>query len=376
MEPGHAWPGGRNPLQVMSSLNDLHLTGDRSHASITRFLFPRALTFWYTFFMNKKTYLAGIRATGKLHVGNYLGALEHFIELSKNSQYQGFFFIADLHALTTPFEPKELRKDTLEVVAEYVAAGLDLSNASIFLQNHLSEHTELAWIFNCITPLGELERMTQFKDKAKQHKANINAGLLTYPTLMAADILLYKPDGVPVGDDQVQHVELARIVARKFNSRFGKTFPEPKPLMQKPLRVKSLKNPEKKMSKTGEIDNAIWLDDSPEEIKRKLKKAVTASDTKGSPGVDNLLLLLRHFGTQDQIKYFEDGVKTNTIKFSELKETLADDIAEYFADFRNKKKTLLRDKDKLAQILADGAKNAQAVAHETLMEVKQKIGLL
>lgn len=326
--------------------------------------------------MNKKTYLAGIRATGKLHVGNYLGALEHFIELSKNSQYQGFFFIADLHALTTPFEPKELRKDTLEVVAEYVAAGLDLSNASIFLQNHLSEHTELAWIFNCITPLGELERMTQFKDKAKQHKANINAGLLTYPTLMAADILLYKPDGVPVGDDQVQHVELARIVARKFNSRFGKTFPEPKPLMQKPLRVKSLKNPEKKMSKTGEIDNAIWLDDSPEEIKRKLKKAVTASDTKGSPGVDNLLLLLRHFGTQDQIKYFEDGVKTNTIKFSELKETLADDIAEYFADFRNKKKTLLRDKDKLAQILADGAKNAQAVAHETLMEVKQKIGLL
>jgi tryptophanyl-tRNA synthetase len=326
--------------------------------------------------MNKKTYLAGIRATGKLHIGNYLGALQNFVELSNNSEFHGYFFIADLHALTTPFEPKELREDTLEVVAEYIAAGLNLDNASIFLQNHLSEHTELAWIFNCITPLGELERMTQFKDKAKQHKANINAGLLTYPTLMAADILLYKPDGVPVGEDQVQHVELARVVARKFNSRFGKTFPEPKPVMQKPLRIKSLRNPENKMSKTGEVDNAIWLDDSPEEIKRKLRKAVTATDAKGSAGVDNLLLLLRHFGTKEQIQYFEDGVKSNTIKYSELKDTLAETIAEYFADFRDKKKALLKDTDKLAEILAQGAKEARLVAHETLVEVKQKVGLL
>lgn len=326
--------------------------------------------------MKQKTFLAGIRATGKLHIGNYLGALEQFIELSNNSEYRGFFFVADLHALTTPFEPKQLSTDTLEVVAEYLAMGLNLKNSSIFLQNHLSEHAELAWIFNCITPLGELERMTQFKDKAKQHKENINAGLLTYPTLMAADILLYKPDGVPVGEDQAQHVELARIVARKFNNKFGKVFPEPKTFVQKPLRIKSLKNPEKKMSKTGEIDNAIWLDDSPDEIKRKLKKAVTATDSKGSSGVDNLLLLLRHFGTKQQIQYFEDGIKQNTIKYSELKETLADNIADYFKDFREKKKALLKDKDYLAKVLADGANKARAVAHETLTEVKQKIGLL
>ena len=326
--------------------------------------------------MKQKTFLAGIRATGKLHIGNYLGALQPFIELSNNPEYQGFFFVADLHAITTPFEPKQLKQDTLEVVAEYLAAGLNLKNSSIFLQNHLSEHSELAWIFNCITPLGELERMTQFKDKAKQHKENINAGLLTYPTLMAADILLYKPDGVPVGEDQAQHVELARIVARKFNNRFGKTFPEPQTFVQKPLRIKSLKNPEKKMSKTGEIDNAIWLDDSPEEISRKLKKAVTATEGAKSPGVENLLFLLRHFGTKEQINYFEDAIADKSIKYSELKETLATDISEHFAEFREKKKALLKDKDALAQILADGAKKAKAIASQTLLEVKEKIGLL
>ncbi len=352
--------------------------------------------------MNKQeTIVSGIRATGQLHVGNYLGALKQFVDLQNSTDKQCFFFIADLHALTTPFDPKQLRQDTLEVVAEYLAAGLDPKKSVIFIQNHVPEHAELTWILNCITPLGELFRMAQFKDKAGSpnlfDKAlvktdndperafeqlfnitkgrSVNTGLLDYPVLMAADILLYKPTLVPVGDDQTQHLELARIIVHKFNNKFGKTFPEPKNFLMKPLRIMSLTHPDKKMSKTG--DEALMIDDTPAEIARKLKKAVTATDTKKhSPGVDNLLLLLRHFGTKEQIQYFEDGVKQGTIKFSELKQTLADDIANHFAGFREKKRTLLNDTDTLAEILADGARRARAVAQKTLMEVKEKVGLL
>ena len=167
----------------------------------------------------KQTILSGIRASGRLHIGNYLGALKQFVELQEDNENNCFYFIADLHAITTPFEPKQLRQDTLEVAADYLAAGIDPKKCTFFLQSSVQEHTQLAWIFNCILPIGELERMTQFKDKSKEHKKGINAGLLTYPALMAADILLYKPNSIPVGEDQVQHVELARILARKFNNK-------------------------------------------------------------------------------------------------------------------------------------------------------------
>ena len=170
------------------------------------------------------TIVSGIRASGRLHVGNYLGALKQFVELQNEGKYNCFFFIADLHALTTPFEPKELSKNTLHVAAEYLAAGIDPDKSVFFLQNQVLEHAELAWIFSCLTPLGELERMTQFKDKSSQQRDNINAGLLTYPSLMAADILIYKPTKVPVGEDQTQHVELTRAIARRFNNRFGKLW--------------------------------------------------------------------------------------------------------------------------------------------------------
>ena len=322
-----------------------------------------------------KTILSGIRATGRLHIGNYLGALKQFVELQEDSQNLCFFFIADLHALTTPFDPKELRDDTLNVAAEYLAAGIDPNKSVFFLQNQILEHTWLAWIFNCITPLGELERMTQYKEKARQHKTNINAGLLTYPTLMAADILLYKPTAVPVGEDQVQHVELARVVARKFNNRFGQTFLEPQTYLRKPLRIMSLTNPNKKMSKTG--DEALLLDDNPKEVHRKLKKAVTASEVGAqSPGEKNLMLLLSHFGTPDQIAYFADQQSNGSLKYSELKEALAEDVAIYFEEFREKKKELLARPEQLAEILGDGASKARKVANATLLEVKQKIGLL
>ena len=326
--------------------------------------------------MNKQqTILSGIRASGRLHVGNYLGALKQFLALQEDASNHCFFFIADLHALTTKYEPKELTQNTLDVAATYLAAGIDPNKSIFFLQSEILEHAVLAWIFNCGTPLGELNRMTEFKDKSKLNAENINAGLLTYPTLMAADILLYKPNFVPVGEDQTQHLELARYIARKFNRQFGKTFPEPKNIMLKPLRVKSLTDPEKKMSKTG--DEALLLDDDPKEIHRKLKKAVTATTSGGkSPGEENLMLLLSHFGSDEEVRFFLQAQKTGTLKFSDLKETLAKDISEYFAEFRQKKQELLAQPQRLAEILGDGSSRARAIAHNTLLEAKEKIGLL
>lgn len=322
----------------------------------------------------KETIVSGIRASGKLHVGNYLGALKQFIQLQEE-QNNCFFFIADLHAITTPFEPKELTENTLSVAANYLAAGIDPKKSTFFLQSQVLEHAELGWIFNCLTSLGELQRMTQFKDKSAQHKESINGGLLTYPTLMAADILIYKPTAVPVGDDQTQHVELTRDIARKFNNRFGQTFPEPKTYLRKPLRIMSLSDPAKKMSKTG--DEALMLDDAPAEILRKLKKAVTATDAKQkSSGVDNLFLLLEHFGHEAEIKHFADQQKKNTIKYSDLKETLAKDIANHFEEFRQKKQELMNNKKQILEILAEGARKARKTAGQTLTEVKEKTGLI
>ncbi len=338
--------------------------------------------------MQKITIVSGVRASGRLHVGNYLGALKQFIELQESGKYNCFFFIADLHGLTTAFDPKDASRSALDIAATYLALGIDPNKVTFFLQNHVLEHSTLAWIFNCITPLGELQRMTQFKDKSKEQgqKESVNAGLLTYPCLMAADILLYKPSAVPVGEDQVQHVELSRVIAKKFNNRFGQTFPEPQTYLQKPLRIMSLADPTKKMSKTGDPgtssgtgrSEALLLDDAPEEIKRKLKKAVTASDPIGkhSPGVENLFLLMQNFSPDSTKKYFAERQKDGTLQYSELKETLAKDIANYFAEFREKKKQLLADPVPLAEALAQGASRARAVAQETLREVKTKIGLL
>ncbi|MBI4363783.1 MAG: tryptophan--tRNA ligase [Candidatus Doudnabacteria bacterium] len=344
----------------------------------------------------KQTILSGIRASGKLHIGNYLGALKQFVDLQNgtgnlsaeaSAKADCFFFIADLHAITTPFEPKELSQNTLEVAADYLAAGIDPKKSTFFLQNHVLEHAELGWIFNCLTSLGELNRMTQFKEKSDQHKESINAGLLTYPTLMAADILIYKPTAVPVGDDQTQHVELARTVARRFNNRFGQTFPEPQTYLRKPLRIMSLTDPTKKMSKTphqnkfgaGQAgdDGALFLDDSPAEILRKLKKAPTATDaTKESAGVKNLFLILEHFADKSTYEHFLKQQKHNSIKYSELKVRLSEIIAEHFAEFREKKKNLMNNPKKIQEALRLGAQKAQKTAQATLAEVKEKVGLL
>ena len=327
--------------------------------------------------MQKKndTIVAGIRASGTPHIGNYLGAMKQFIELQDNNEC--FFFIADLHSLTTPFEPKEQLQNALNIAVDYLALGLNPEKCTLFLQSQVSEHSELAWILNCITPLGELERMTQFKDKSSSVKIeNINSGLLNYPVLMAADILLYKPYGVPVGEDQLQHLELTRTIAKKFNNRFGDIFPLPQAVTnEKALRIKSLTDPEKKMSKTG--DEALLISDSPEEIKRKIKKAVTATTADGkAPGVENLLLLLEQFGDEDAVKHFKTEIKNGTIKYSELKETLSEDIIKYFAPFRERRAELLNHPDQVLMVLAEGAVKAKSRARATLEEVKKAIGLL
>jgi tryptophanyl-tRNA synthetase len=324
----------------------------------------------------KPTILSGIQPSGKLHVGNYLGALSNFVTLQNSGEYNCFFTIVDYHSLSEDYDPKNKRDQILDLAANFLAAGVDPEKSTLFIQSHVPEHAELAWILNAVTPIAELERMTQFKDKAERQVKNINAALFNYPVLMAADILLYKTTAVPVGLDQKQHLELTNTIVKKFNNRFGQTFSEIKPLWTRFPKVMDLKRPENKMSKS-QPDGCLFLDDEPEETHRKLQKAVTASEAgKKSPGELNLMELLGHFGKTDEISTFKKQQTDGTLKYSELKETLAKDIGEYFAEFREKKKELMAKPAHLKEVLDEGAARARKVAGETLQEVKQKIGLL
>lgn len=315
--------------------------------------------------------LSGIRPSGSLHVGNYVGAIKQWIDLQRD--HEVYYMVADLHAMTTPYDPKTFQVQIRAVVADYLAAGVDPKHATLFVQSHVPEHAQLMWVLSSLTPTGELNRMTQYKDKLRSG-APSNAGLLTYPILMAADILAYRAEGVPVGEDQVQHVELARDLAKRFNRTFGKTFPEPQPLLSDGKRIMSLKDPRRKMSKTG--DDGIALTDEPAAIQRKLAKAVTATTGGGtSPGVDNLLLLLRHFAGPDVSGRFERAERDGTIQYAALKTALAEAIAEHFAPFRKRRKALLADPTALDRILTDGARRARLIAGETLAAVYTAAGL-
>ena len=317
-----------------------------------------------------------MQPSGRLHIGNYLGALSNFITLQNSGEHNCFFMIVDYHSISEAYDPKTKPGQILDLAANFLAAGVDPKKSTIFVQSHLSEHTELTWIFNCVTPIAELERMTQFKDKSARQAKNINAALFNYPVLMAADILLYKPAAVPVGVDQKQHLELTNTIVKKFNNRFGKTFTEIKPLWTKFPKVMDLRRPENKMSKS-DPGGCVFLDDGPAEIHAKLKKAVTASESgKDLPGEQNLMELLGHFGKADEVKHFADEQKTGKLKYSELKEALAKDISEYFSEFREKKKELLAKPEYIKQVLDEGSSRARKVASATLKEVKGKIGLL
>ncbi|MFH1366828.1 MAG: tryptophan--tRNA ligase [Patescibacteria group bacterium] len=321
----------------------------------------------------KKIILSGFQPTGQVHLGNYLGSLANFVALQE--KYECFFFIADYHSLSENYEPKEKQRQIIDTTRTFLAAGLSPEKSTLYVQSHIPEVLELAWIFNCLTPISYLERMTQYKDKARQQRENVNAGLFDYPVLQAADILLYKADAVPVGEDQVQHVELTRQIARFFNSRFGQYFKMPEALLSKTPRVMSLNDPARKMSKSLGEKSYVALTDEPEIIRQKIMSAVTATSGGGqSAGVKNLFLLLRNFSDPKVFMRFEKEEEERKIKYSELKEQLASDIAVYFADFREKFKKITD--NEVIKILENGAAKARPIAQKTLQEVKQKMGLI
>lgn len=320
--------------------------------------------------------LSGIQPTGSIHLGSYLAAIKQWVELQEKREC--IFFIADLHALTIPRDPKTFKGEVLEMAAELVAAGLDPNKCIIFVQSQIKEHTELTWLLNTITPVGELEQMIQYKTKAKQFKQSVNAGLLDYPVLQAADILLYQTDLVPVGKDQVQHLELTRTIARKFNQRFGKTFKEPKPLLlEVGQKIMALNAPEKKMSKSLP-KTCLYLFDSPEVIKRKIMTAVTDPgkeikyNVSQKPGISNLLTIYSLFSGMP-IKELEKEFKGKG--YQSFKDKLSQLLIEKLEPFRRKKKELELRQTLLEKILEDGRKRAQIIAQDTMKKVRKQMGL-
>ncbi|MBD3359851.1 MAG: tryptophan--tRNA ligase [Candidatus Buchananbacteria bacterium] len=325
---------------------------------------------------NKKTVLSGIQPTGELHIGNYLGSLKNFIELQ--NKYQCYFFLATYHSITENHDSEKKKQQIINLAIDFLAVGLDPQKCIIFNQTDVPQCTELAWIFNTITPVTELERMTQFKDKAAQQAQNINMGLLDYPVLQAADILLYHPDFVPVGKDQEQHLELTNKIVRWFNNKYDNYFQPVEPKYTKIPKVMSLLEPEKKMSKSAGPKHYIGINDSPETILNKLKGAVTGTgkETLLPPGGQNLMTLLREFGTATELKYFQKQIKNKDVKYGELKQTLAIAIAQYFAPYRQKRQELEKKPDYIQKVLDEGAQKAEKLAQKTIKEVKTLIGVL
>lgn len=328
---------------------------------------------------DKKIILSGIQATGNLTLGNYLGALNNWTKMQ--DEYDCYYMIADLHTLTVRRDPEELRQNTLSLIALYVAAGLDPEKNTIFVQSHVPAHSQLSWILSCYTYMGELNRMTQFKDKAAKHADNINNGLFSYPVLMAADILLYNADLVPVGDDQRQHLEITRDIAERFNSLYGKTFTVPEAYVGKTgARIMGLQDPTSKMSKSAENElDKILLTDSPEDIMKKFKKAVTDSENKvrydkeNKPGVSNLMTIysvIKNKSMEEIEKEF-DGVG-----YGDFKKAVGEAVVERLTPLQEKYKELINEPEKLKAIYEKGDKKAKEKTAGLLKEVYRKVGLV
>ncbi|WP_058484872.1 tryptophan--tRNA ligase [Defluviitalea phaphyphila] len=325
----------------------------------------------------KKVIFSGMQPSGNITLGNYLGALKNWTKLK--DEYNCLFCIVDLHALTVRQDPTELRKRSRQLLMQYIAAGLDPEKNIIYYQSHVSAHAELAWILNCYTYMGELNRMTQFKEKSQRHSENINAGLFTYPVLMAADILLYQTDLVPVGNDQSQHLELTRDVANRFNNLYGQTFTVPEGYFPKVgARIMSLQEPTKKMSKSDENPNAyIALLDPPDVIVRKLKRAVTDSEGKiayndNQPGIKNLINIY--------CSITEESIESTVERFSGLgygdfKMKVAEVVVEELRPLQEKFRELEKDKKYIDSIIKNNAEKASYIAAKTLRKVKRKVGL-
>ena len=327
----------------------------------------------------KKVLLSGIQPSGDLHLGNYLGAIKNWRELS--DQFDCYWFMADLHTITVRQDPAQLRRRTLTQSATYIACGLDPEKNTIFVQSHVPAHAELGWVLDCYTMFGELSRMTQFKDKSAKHADNINAGLFTYPCLMAADILLYQPDFVPVGEDQKQHVEICRDIANRFNHVYGDVFKMPEPYIPKQgARVMSLNQPDTKMSKSIP-EGCVFLMEKPEDILRKFKRAITDSDTErcvrydpqAKPGVSNLMQIYSAV-TGKSFEAIEEEFEGKG--YGAFKPAVGEAVVELLRPIREETERLLADKAYLEGVYRAGAERASRVAERTLRKVYKKVGFL
>ena len=333
--------------------------------------------------MGKQRILSGVQPTGNLHLGNYLGAIRNWVE--NQQDYDNFFCVVDLHAITVPHDPKKLAQDTYAIAALYLACGIDLQYSTIFVQSHVSAHSELTWLFNCITPLNWLERMTQYKEKAVKQGENVSVGLLDYPVLMAADILLYDADKVPVGEDQKQHLELTRDIVIRINDKFGS--PEkpvlklPEPLIRKEgARVMSLTDGTKKMSKSDESElSRINLLDPPDVIQKKIKKCKTdpikglVFDNSERPECNNLLTLYSILSNKTKS---EVAIECKEMGWGQFKPLLTETVIESLKPIQDKYQSIMDDKDYLNSVLKDGQHKAETVANETLIRVKNALGYL
>lgn len=327
----------------------------------------------------KQRIFSGIQPSGNLTLGNYLGALKHFPELQE--AYECLYCVVDLHTLTVRQDPEKLRERSYALLALYIACGLDPDKTILFLQSQVPAHAELSWILGCYTYMGELNRMTQFKDKSAKHADNINAGLYTYPVLMAADILLYQAKYVPIGQDQKQHLELARDISIRFNKLYGDTFTVPEPLISKNgARVTSLQEPDKKMSKSDtNANNFVLITEQPDSIIKKFKKAVTDSgseikfDPENKPGISNLLTIystIKNITVEDAEKEFDGS------RYGDFKIAVGTTVADALAPIRTEYERLMEDKSYLNGILAKNALRAREIAEITKRDVYEKVGFL
>jgi tryptophanyl-tRNA synthetase len=319
---------------------------------------------------------SGIQPTGEIHLGNYVGAIRNWVLLTK--EYDCVFSVVDYHAITVEYEISELRRRSIETAVILLAAGLSPDKCKIMVQSHVPEHTELAWIFNCVTPIGDLERMTQFKDKSRQHRANINMGLMGYPVLQAADILIYKAGYVPVGEDQVQHIELSREVARKFNARFGEIFPEPQPILSAAPKILGVDG-SAKMSKT--LNNYIGILEEDGEIWEKLRTAVTDVNRvrrkdPGEPDICNIYTIHRAFSGEEELLEVAEGCRAAGIGCIDCKKKLFQNMIVELGPVRERALSLKEDEGYVLDVLRQGAAQCRVIARATIDEVHGALGLL
>jgi len=324
-----------------------------------------------------KRSFSGMQPTGGLHVGNWLGALRNWAQMLDSGAYECLFCIVDSHAITIEYDVKQLAARSFDVALTYMASGLDPERSTIFLQSDMPQHLELAWYLGAVTPMGELSRMTQFKEKSEEHKQNVNSGIFTYPILMAADVLLYKAEVVPVGDDQVQHLELAREICRRFNARFGQVFPEPQPKLSTTPRIMGLDG-KAKMSKTR--GNAIELFDEPRVVEKKLKGAFTDPlklrlGDPGRPEICNVFTMHRALQTEAVLGEIERDCRSGALSCGDCKLRLRDVMLAELAPVRERGNALKADPKRVLTVLQNGAEHARSIADRTLVEVRHAMGL-